>query len=95
MTKGKWKKYTGSDEQIEEMRNAKDGYTHRKNKQGKSEYIINDPHPYANEIKIWSDTGCPVYWKDKEIDSSGECGSCHYPFAQPGLYEYRLTPFED
>lgn len=58
-------------------------------------YLICQPHPYADLIKIWADTGCPVYWKDKEIHSSGECGSCHYPFAQPGLYEYRLMPFED
>ena len=26
-------------------------------------YLICDPHPYADEIKIWADTGCEVWWR--------------------------------
>lgn len=91
----KWIEYTGSDEQIYQINNAKHGYTHRKNRLGKSEYIMNNPHPYANEIKIWADTGLEVYWKSKTGGGSGICHEHFPPFAHPNEFEYRLTPFED
>jgi len=61
-------------------------------------YLICQPHPYADLIKIWADTGCPVWWRDKKTDRHGEClsnGVDHYPFYAPEHYRYSLTPFED
>lgn len=62
-------------------------------------YLICQPHPYADEIKIWADTRCPVYYQAVECkDFKGECLSDEfnlYPFARPDRFEYRLTPFED
>ena len=58
-------------------------------------YLICQPHPYADLIKIWADTGCEVWVKE---------GKSH---RQPFIYvtdkpdwnipgaEYRLTPFRD
>ena len=56
-----WIEYTGSDEQIEEINNAKHGFRTRLNKKGHTEFIICQPHQYADLIKIWADTGCPVW----------------------------------
>ena len=58
-------------------------------------YLISEPHPYANEIKIWADTGCEVYWKSKTGGGAGICHEYFPPFAHPSEFEYRLTPFED
>ena len=58
-------------------------------------YLICQPHPYADLIKIWADTGCPVWYKHKLVAASGECGPFHLPFSYPDICEYSLTPFED
>ena len=58
-------------------------------------YLISEPHPYANEIKIWADTGCPVYWRSKHGGAAGACHENFPPFAHPNEFEYLLTPFED
>ena len=69
-------------------------------------YLINDPHQYADLIKIWADTGCPVWVRcpahKYEWDSS--LGNIIVDYIKtevtntpdwniPGA-EYRLTPFE-
>lgn len=118
----KWIEYTGSDEQIEELKIAfiGDGFIVKKANgrisgriQGGiplaegfieynfqeswcvEEYLICQPHPYADIIKIWADTGCEVYWKNKTGGGSGVCHEYFPPFAHPNDFEYRLTPFED
>lgn len=53
------------------------------------------PHPYADLIKIWADTGCPVWYRHKLVIASGECDPFHLPFSYPDICEYSLTPFED
>ena len=58
-------------------------------------YLICQPHHYADLIKIWADTGCPVWYKHKFVAASGECNQLHVPFSYPDICEYRLTPFED
>ena len=58
-------------------------------------YLICQPHPYADLIKTWADTGCPVWYKHKFVAASGECNQLHVPFSYPDICEYRLTPFED
>ena len=30
------------------------------------QYLINDPHPYSDLIKIWADTGCPVWVRPRK-----------------------------
>ena len=60
-----------------------------------TEYLICQPHPYADLIKIWADTGCPVYWRSKHGGAAGACHENFPPFAHPNEFEYLLTPFED
>ena len=63
-------------------------------------YLICQPHPYADEIKIWADTGCPVWirtsWFDNELrETRHKVYETNTPnWNIPGA-EYRLTPFED
>lgn len=71
-------------------------------------YILCQPHPYADLIKIWADTGCPVWIKfleQYEIDflgfelvdylQSGTVFKTSLPnWNIPGA-EYSLTPFGD
>lgn len=74
----KWIEYTGSDEQIEEINRAKHGVLAKNNFNhiwpdiyehfdfapiGATEYLICDPHPYADLIDIWRLTGCEVWTK--------------------------------
>ena len=58
-------------------------------------YLICQPHQYADLIKIWADTGCPVYWRSKHGGAAGACHENFPPFAHPNEFEYLLTPFED
>ena len=76
---------------------AKDKYhiDNRLENKAIAKYLICQPHPYADLIKIWADTGCPVWYKHKLVAASGECGPFHLPFSYPDICEYRLTPFED
>lgn len=106
-----WIEYTGSDEQIREITHNECALMLTSGKvrlksyffvydledvlKVITHYLIAEPHPYADLIKIWADTGCPVWYKHKHIDASGECGSFHPQFLNPDHYEYRLTPFED
>ena len=80
----KWIEYTGSDEQIRELKANTHGYMVRNIppitgfilspriryafelsgiSEVKFEYLICEPHPYADIIKIWADTGCEVWIK--------------------------------
>ena len=105
-----WIKYDGSDKQIEEINNARYGILAKNNFNyiwpdtyeyfdfapiGATEYLICQPHPYADLIKIWADTGCPVYWRSKHGGAAGACHENFPPFAHPNEFEYLLTPFED
>ena len=102
-----WKEYTRSDEQIEEINNAPHGYSSRLNKKGKTEYLIHQPHPYANLIKTWADTGCQVWIKAqnfrdllhivgtlKDIQDGNVLKTTKPDWNIPGA-EYSLTPFKD
>lgn len=131
----KWIEYTGSDEQLEELKASyvKDGFIVKKKKkktdgsvsgiiQGAfpiaegfiefnfneswcvKEYLICDPHPNADLIKIWADTGCEVYIREHHNNYyDGVLESTDYydlpPTDKPNWNipgaEYRLTPFED
>lgn len=107
----KWIEYTGSDEQIEEIQKYKHGvmtedfiiidgsapindllYIGDK-------YLICQPHPYADEIRIWADTGCEV-WVREPIDYA-MTGDMYkdYVTNQPDWNipnaKFRLTSFED
>lgn len=102
----KWIEYTGSDEQIEEIQKSKHGVMtedfiiidgsapiHDLLCIG-DKYLICDPHPYANEIKIWADTGCPVWYRFK--GTGFEPGiETEEPDWFNDEFEFRLTPFED
>ena len=69
-------------------------------------YLICQPHPYADLIKIWADTGCPVWVRSNNLCYEDNNSNVWERF---GLYvtsttkpnwnipgaEYRLTPFED
>ena len=78
----KWVEYTGSDEQIREIKANTHGYMVRNIppitgfilspriryafelsgiSEVKFEYLICQPHPHADIIKIWADTGCEVW----------------------------------
>lgn len=73
-----WKIYEGTDEQIEEMRNAEDGFIirsrgieskimHKIDRRGLlvpcDEYLICEEHPLADMIVRWARTGQPVWWR--------------------------------
>jgi len=59
-----------------------------------------NPHPYADLIKIWADTGCPVWVRYTEPTEDGlnirwRTIKTNTPdWNIPGA-ECRLTPFED
>ena len=66
-------------------------------------YLICQPHPYADLIKIWADTGCPVWIKELVRNYTfSDCFNNKFDITKtntpdwniPGA-EYRLTPFED
>ena len=122
-----WIKYDGSDEQIEEILNSKNGFSYIRDTGDKDikvylspltktyligllsdckQYLINNQHPYADLIKIWADTGCPVWVRSNNLCYEDNNSNVWERF---GLYvtsttkpnwnipgaEYRLTPFED
>lgn len=69
-------------------------------------YLICQPHPYADLIKIWADTGCPVWVKHRVTSIIPDPMTGYFrselrvnkttkpDWNIPGA-EYRLTPFED
>lgn len=121
-----WIEYTGSDEQIEELKIAfiGDGFIVKKadgrisgriqggiplaegfieyNFQESwcvEEYLICQPHPYADLIKIWADTGCMIYVREPiDYAMTGDMYK-EYVTDQPNWNIpnaiFRLTPSED
>ena len=126
-----WIEYTGSDEQIREIKANTHGYMVRNippitgfifsprirydfelsgRSEVKFEYLICQPHPYADLIKIWARTGCEVYIrityqgsKDEFPELAEHIISVEHietyctnepDWNIPGA-EYSLTPFED
>lgn len=93
-----WKKYEGTDEQIEEIKNTEHGYVLRKS-DGKevvfmsiqyrpnldkvTHYLICSPHPLADMIERWARTGQPVYFKYQLSDEFGNL--------IPGEFQYGCT----
>ena len=57
-------------------------------------YLICQPHPYADLIKIWADTGCPVYAKHKATGQTDEVCGPRVDWNHEE-WEFSLTPFED
>ena len=94
MNTPEWSKYTGSNKQINEINNSPHGYRSRLNKKNETEYLICQPHPYADLIKIWADTGCPVYAKHKVTGQTNEVCGPRVDWNHED-WEFSLTPFED
>ena len=105
-----WIEYTGSDDQISDIKTSEHGWMtedfividgsapiHDLISVG-DKYLICQPHPYADLIKIWADTGCPV-WVRYEYRLSVGPGSETYVTDEPDFNipgaRYKLTPFED
>ena len=57
-------------------------------------YLICHPHPLAKDFILWINTGQPVWYKHRTINSTGECNSFHMPFIQPETYDYSFTEFK-
>ena len=111
MSTPEWIEYTGSDEQIEEIQKSEHGWMTedfividgsaplRDLLCIGDKYLICDPHPYANEIKVWADTWCEV-WVREPVDyaMTGDMYK-EYVTDQPNWNipnaRFRLTPFED
>lgn len=78
-----WKKFTGSEEQKTMLRNAVNGWACKQHSGNEihnlpqvkcvpfdeiDEFMIYEPHPHAEMIHRWADTGQPVY-KFSEYDN--------------------------
>lgn len=57
-------------------------------------YLICQPHPYADLIKIWADTGCPVYAKHRETGQKCVLQGPRIDWNYEE-WEFSLTSFED
>lgn len=57
-------------------------------------FLLCKPHPYADLIKIWADTGCPVYAKHKATGQTDEVCGPRVDWNHEE-WEFSLTPFED
>lgn len=102
-----WKKYTGSDEQIEEISDSlqRHGYITR-NTEGiesivvcydTTHYLICEPHPCADMIKQWADTGQPVWIRRNRWDAGISIRVIEVtttPDWNITGAEYSFTPFE-
>ena len=101
-----WIEYDGSDDQISDIKTSEHGWMtedfividgsapiHDLISVG-DKYLICQPHPYADLIKIWADTGCPVYAKHKKTGQTDEvCGPrVDWNYEE---WQFSLTPFED
>ena len=124
MSTPEWIEYTGSDEQIAEIKSASDGvmfeyvggnvdtsvfkYTkdkyhidNRLENKAIAKYLICQPHPYADLIKIWADTGCPVWVRYQRTASYSPVkyetvtDRTNTPNWNILGAEYSLTQFED
>lgn len=58
------------------------------------QYLICEPHPYADIIKIWADTGCPVWYRFKATEFEPGIETEEPDWFNDEL-EFKLTPFED
>ena len=102
-----WIEYTGSDDQIDEMQQCKNGYVIRfdtgrenicndltKPYPGEHYWII--PDDPLREMKIrQAMTGQPVWCRSVEGGGTGLCHEFMPPFAHPDKFEYSFTPFEE
>ena len=90
-----WIEYTGSDDQIEEMRNAEHGFiirsrgieskiVHKIDRRGLlvhcDEYLICEEHPLADMIERQCRTGQPVYLR---VRLGNEWVNCKCPIYRP------------
>ena len=57
-------------------------------------YLICQPHPYADLIDIWRLSGCPVYAKHKATGQTDEVCGPRVDWNHEE-WEFSLTPFED
>ena len=102
----KWVKYTGSDEQLEEIQKSKHGVMtedfividgsapiHDLLCIG-DEYLICQQHPYADEIDIWRMSCCPVWYRFKGAVFDPGIETEKPDWSNDEL-EFRLTPFGD
>ena len=105
-----WIEYTGSDEQNRDILGSKadvlfmySNGVHRLRSsmftgdwkhRTLTHYLICQPHPYADLIKIWADTGCPVYAKHKATGQTDEVCGPRVDWNHEE-WEFSLTPFED
>ena len=71
---------------VQEIEEAWGKFTH---------YLICQPHPYADLIKIWADTGCPVYAKCKVTGQSCALHNTQRIDWNSDEWEFSLTPFKD
>jgi len=121
MNAPEWIEYIGSDDQIRDILGSKADVLFRYSNgvhrlrssmftgdwkhRTLTHYLICQPHPYADLIKIWADTGCPVWIKIPTISVRTDTGAKTDLYFRsecttkpnwniPGA-EYRLTPFED
>jgi len=107
-TKGEWEVYTGSDEQIAEIDDAKNGFICKndygyiwddvyidwsKCPIGATHYLICNPHPLADMICQWARTGQPVWFKDKETGKVTGPVTKGIDWDELDFYEYSFTPF--
>ena len=106
MNTPEWIEYTGSDKQISDIQTSEHGWMtedfitidgsapiHDLISVGEK-YLICQPHPYADLIKIWADTGCPVYAKHKATGQTDEVCGPRVDWNHEE-WEFSLTPFED
>lgn len=109
MSNAQWVKYTGSDEQIAEIDNCKNGllakndlgyiwpdiYEHFNFAPiGSTHYLICATHPLADMICQWARTGQPVWYRFKATEFEPGIETEEPDWFNDEL-EFKLTPFED
>ena len=58
-----------------------------------TKFLICNPHPLADMIKRWADTGQPVYWQEKSNhENFGKCLDEEMPTHWDG-WDIRMYPF--
>lgn len=98
-----WKTFWGSEEQLSEIKSAENGWIIRFNDGAESavcsndlnpkliaivpNYLICNPHPHAEMIKRWADTGQPVYIKNPD-GKWAECDMSSQPFLCGAEYSF-------
>lgn len=101
-----WTKYTGSPEQIAEMKNAKNGFLIRIEDEESTilefpfeiddfaveSYLICNPHPLAGMIIRQAQTGQPVYYQNKKHPSI--IGQCTVDYGKQDMHYPFMAPDE-